>query len=570
MIYDNIQFAEEDSFNRYLLFKYLVKEYISNGATIIEAEEATKELILKHKDNLFTYHGLAYSLGSRNLEFFSLYFLQSVFVGEDKAPIAPIHSILWKEVQDTILDKTQVQQLEYTVCRGIGKSTFLTLCTAIWCAAYKYKSYILIASAIGDTASTFIRNIKLALQDNKKIEQAFGKLYDPVKFINNTEQIELSNKVMLQSISASSTLRGKSYGNKRVELLILDDYQKDDEVQTQDARDKKWKRFNDDVKYAMQKDNSTILAVGTVQNPDDFYSRLSKLPTWKYRSEKGVLVDDVDELFNTGLWGEFKTLLFDLKNEFRLDYAKEFYFQHREEMQYPLLWQSYWDCLDFALSYYENPASFKQEVQGDTTSMGEKRFKTVLTESPENINNHIFIKSMLCIDPASSTGAKADFSAFVVGSEADNSIKYIRKGEILKLDFDDYIDHVIELLLAYEDITHICIEKNLYMKTDVLRLKERIKQIPSLANRDLEFINEMQRKNKIDKIETIVGDVNMGRIIFNEEDLDAIEQLKEYQGEKSLHDDFADCLAEFCQRVIDIDIIHRIQFLDKRELFRGR
>lgn len=140
-----------------------------------------------------------------------------------------------------------------------GKSTFISLALAIWCSVYKYKFYTLIASAIGETASTFISDIKLALDGNTLTERAFGKLYDTKKCINNKEQIELTNKVMIQSISASSILRGKSYGNIRVELLILDDYQKDDEVFTADQREKKWKKYNDHAKYAIQKVNQQLL-----------------------------------------------------------------------------------------------------------------------------------------------------------------------------------------------------------------------------------------------------------------------------------------------------------------------
>lgn len=39
----------------------------------------------------------------------------------------------------------------------------------------------------------------------------------------------------------------------------------------------------------------------------------------------------------------------------------------------------FWNCLDMALSYYENPTSFKQEVQNDVNSIGEKWFKTIRT-----------------------------------------------------------------------------------------------------------------------------------------------------------------------------------------------
>jgi len=567
MIYDNIEFENNDKFNNYLLYKYLKQEYINNNATEDEATKATEELILKHKSNLYNENGLAYILGSRNLEFFSLYFLQNIFIGEDKALIAPIHSQIWKEVQDTILDKSNTQQLEYLMPRGIGKSTFISLATAIFVSVYKYKSYTLIASAVGDTAQSFIRNIKLALSGNTRIERAFGKIYDTRKYINNTEQIELANRTMIQSISASSTLRGKSYGNTRVELLLLDDYQKDDEVATADQREKKWKKYNDDAKYAIQKGNSTIIAVGTVQAPECFYSRLSLLPTWRVRNERGVLVDNVDDLFNGGLWLEFKTILFDIKEEFRLETAKEFYFQHKQAMQYPLLWQSYWDCLDYALSYYENPASFKQEVQGDTSSNGEKRFTTIIPELPEIIEAHSFNKTMLAIDPASSTGKRSDYSAFIVGSIADSTIKYVRKGEILKLEFDDYISHILELLKTYKEINTIYIEKNLYMGTDILKLKEKILTIPELSDKNYEWINEMQRSNKVDKINTIVGEVNFGRIIFNSEDTEAIGQLHDYQGEKSLHDDFCDVCAEFSNRINNIHVIQYIKFRDKKLLF---
>lgn len=582
MIFDNIEFPEPEKdtnreLDQYLIFKYLTIEYQKNGASLIEAQEEAQQQIINNQKNLYTKKGLCHWLGSKNIEFFALYFLQQIFIGEDKAPLAPIHSILWKEIQETILDKSNPQQLEYTLCRSIGKSTFITLVTSIWCAVYKYKRFIVIASAIGDTASTFIRAIKLALQDNKKIESAFGKLYDPSKFIVNAEQIELSNKVMIQSISASSTLRGKNYGTIRIELLIMDDYQKDDETQTKDQRDKKWKRYSDDVKFAIQKGSSTLLAVGTIQNDDDFYARLSRLPTWKYRSEKGVLVDDVDvdvdELYTTGLWGVFKALLFNLKDEFRLETAKEFYFQHEKEMQYPLLWQSYWSCLSFALEYYENPISFKQEVQGQSSLAENKRFTTIITEDPETIESHYPYKvTMLCIDPATSNKKRADYSAFVVGSisSENNNIIYVRKGEILKLEFDDYIDHVLELLKTYEDIVCICIEKNNYAGVDVLRLKEKIKDIPELKNRKLEWINEMQRDNKLQKIETIVGDICMGRIIFNSEDEEAILQLKDYQGSSTVHDDFADCVAEMAKRIINVQVIHRVSFLDKNKLFGRR
>ncbi|NFG25984.1 hypothetical protein FC777_02365 [Clostridium botulinum] len=551
-----------------LLVEYTYKYLKDNNYNHELALKRTKELIQKNESNLFDYKGYAYALGKESLEFFCMYFLHNIYVGEDKADLATIHKEIWQELQDAILTNNY-DKLEYLLPRGTGKSTFISLALAIWCSVYKFKTYTVIASAIGDTAETFIRNIKIALDGNKRIEKAFGQLYNSKKCIVNSEKIELMNKTMIQSISASSTLRGKSYANTRIELLLLDDYQKDDEVATQEQRDKKWKKFNDDVKFAIQKNNCTMVAVGTVQNDDCFYNRLRKLPTWKVRHEKGVLVDNVDELFETGLWEEFRKILFNKKeyDDNALDYAKEFYFQNEENMQYPLLWQSFWDCLDMAINYFENPVSFKQEVQGDTSAQGERRFKTIVDESEELIENHNFKVTMLAIDPANSLSKKADYSAFVVGSKSDNNIKYIRKAIIERLNFNDLCTKTIELLKQYKDITHVWIEKNLYMGTDVIKIKELIANDIELKGRYIQIENTMQHKNKIDKIDAIVPDVNMGRIIFTDSDEEAIKQMKDYVGANSTHDDMPDCVAECVNRLEEIKTLGTIKFVDVKKIF---
>lgn len=538
-----------------LLIQYLNKLY---------DEETTKKLLFQYRENYWGYHGLAWAVGRRSLSYFSLHFLNNVYLEEGNADIAPIHYQMWEEINDMILNKSHDKQV-YVLPRGTGKSLFGSLASSIWVSLYKHKTYTVIASAIGDTAETFIRNIKMSVDGNKRIEEAFGKMYDARKYINNSEKVEFANKTMIQSISASSTLRGKSYNNKRIEYLCLDDYQKDDETITSEQRDKKWKRFSDDVNYAMQKDNQTMIAYGTVQHKEDFYSRLTKAPTWKTRQEKGVLVDDIDELFNSGHWIEFKKLLTDKNNEFRLDYAKEYYLQNKAEMQYPMLWQSYWDCLDIALSYFENPVSFRQEMQGDVDNIGEKRFKTIITESAEEIENHEFKKTMLVVDPAGSgTKGNRDYYAFVVGSVGDNKVKYIRKGEIFRFDFNEYLEKILHYLHTYESITHVFIEKQTYSGGDVIRLKELIKEDKDIAARNITIINDHQHMNKDAKINLIVPDVNMGRIIFNSDDSEALEQLSDFAGvEFSVHDDFPDVVAQFSLEIDKLNKqVGKIQFLN--------
>jgi len=579
-------FPSDEARNKWLLYHYLKKSYTDAGISDEKAEELTDKRMIENSNNLFGYHGLAWQLGQISLEFFCMYFLQDIYLPKEDnaaAPIAEVHEELWKDIQESIIGNGP-EQLGRVLPRGTGKSAFGTLGPACWSVAYKHKIYILICSDIGSTAEKFIKDIKDNMLENSYIESAFGKMLDDKNrdFICNATQLEFTNRTFVEAISSTSPMRGRKYRNTRPDLIILDDYQSEDDVRTEEAREKKWKRYSDDVKFAKQrpvlrngkviKKGTVLMAWGTQQHKECFYSRLIKTPTWTFKKERGVLVDDVDEYFNSGLWLEFKKILNNYKNENRLEDAKEFYYQHQEEMQFPTLWSEFWDCLELALDYFENPNSFKQEVQGDVDSIGEKWFKTIRTENREEIENHNFIKTMLIVDPAAGGGRKNDYSAYMVGSVADNSLKYCRKGELAKInarkEFDKYVDHIIELLLEYEDITHVCIEKNTFNGADANQLEKKIRNHSLLKNRKIIIINETQRKNKDDKISTIIPYINRGEFIFCSEDEDFIAQIMEFAGQKySPHDDAPDVAAEFWIRIDQIKIPASLNFISRGSLF---
>jgi len=577
---------DENKQNLILLYTYLKKEY---------GESKSQELISQHKDHLFDYHGLAWSLGKRSIEFFCMYFLQNTFLPKETnaaAPIAKVHHETWEDIQESIKGNSN-NQIGRILPRGTGKSVFGTFAASVWSHCYNLKKYTLICSDIGSTAEKFISDIKNTLLENEYIKKAFGVLLNDrdKRYKCNSTQLELTNKTFIEAISSGSPMRGRKYDNCRPDLIILDDYQSEDDVRTEEARQKKWKRYSDDVKYAVQKavvrdgkiikQGTVLIALGTLQHKECFYSRLMKQPTWKFKNEKGVLIDDfidgegkkvngLDHYFNSGLWKQFRYILFNFKDVDRLDNAKEFYWQHQKEMQYPLLWAEFWDCLDQALSYYENPASFKQEVQGDIDSIGEKWFKVINTETRSIIETHTFIKTMLLVDPGATANVKSDYSAYLVGSQSDTNLKYARKAELAKInartDFDKYVDHMIDLLKEYIDITHVYIEKNTFNGADANQLELKINKDDVLKFRNITIINEQQKKNKDDKISTIIPAMNKGQIIFADEDTEFTDQIKEFAGQKfTEHDDAADITSEFANRIENIEVIQKVTLLDRRK-----
>ncbi len=590
------EFPSDEARNKWLLYHYLKKSYTDIGIPEGKAEELTENRILENSKNLFGFHGLSWELGAISLEFFCMYFLQDIYLPKEDnaaAPLADVHHEMWRDIQESVIGNGP-EQLGRILSRGTGKSAFGTLGPACWAVAYKHKTYVLICSDIGSTAEKFIKDIKDNMIENERIESAFGKLLDDRNrdFICNATQLEFTNKTFIEAISSTSPMRGRKYKNVRPDLIILDDYQSEDDCRTEEARAKKWLRYSNDVKFAKQrpivrngkivKKGTVLMAWGTQQHKECFYSRLLKSATWKFKKYKGVLIDDfinekgekvngLDHYFSTGLWKEFSDILNDFKNDDRLEDAKEFYYKHEKDMQFPTLWSEFWDCLELALDYFENPNSFKQEVQGDVDSIGEKYFKRLNTEERETIETHDFIKTMLCVDPAASGGANNDYCAFLVGSESSNGSKYARKAKLEKInarkEFDKYIKKMIDYLLEYEDITHVNIEKNTFNGADANQLEKAINDHPVLKYRNITIINEMQRKNKDDKISTIVPYVNNGTFIFAKEDSEFTNQLMEFAGQKfTVHDDAADVAAEFWLKIDTIKVVRKVKLLDRRRL----
>lgn len=204
----------------------------------------------------------------------------------------------------------------------------------------------------------------------------------------------------------------------------------------------------------------------------------------------------------------------------------------------------------------------------DSSKIGQRKFKSIKTETPEEIEKHNFKVTGLFVDPATSSKKTADYSAFCVGSLADNGFKYCRKGIIDRLEFEDYIKKIIELLKSYKNISFISVERNTYLGTDILKLKEIIAKDDELKNRHFEWDNPSQHQNKDDRINTIVGEVNNGQIKFNSEDIEATQQILDFCGCKySTHDDFCDVIATFSEKIGNIKTKQPIKFFDRSLLF---
>jgi len=564
----------EDTINQTLLYKYVKKLFPTKARQIMQ----------DNSNNLFGFHGLAYSIGKRSLEYFCMYFLQNTFVPKDDnlaRNLAPVHLEIWDELQRMFIDDLWDRE-EFILPRGCSKSTIINKALTTYLHAYKRSIYSIIIGNKEADSVQFIADTKKMLQ-NPYITKAFGDFFNKRDRTVNKQELELTNNTKIQAFSWGSSVRGTTYGSidgiVRPACIILDDVLSEDDVLNDGAKEKVLNKFYKEIAEVGDtevirdgikiKSASKFLVIGTPLSSTDFINTVSEDVTFKVFHRK-VVDFEVDDYFdNNEYWQHYKSLLFNdkLDKEDKDILLKEYYTKYRQEMIFPTIWEKY-ECDKLAQKFFTKRTAFMQELMCDCQNVGNRWFKSTRTQSVEDIESHVFDKTMLQCDPASSVNDKSDYSAMLVGSTcASNGFTYIRKGLLVKLSFSDLCNKMIEMLKAYKDITHISIEKNLYMGTDVLKLQELIALDAELRSRNFTFINKMQKTNKDEKIATIIDAVNTGQIIFNKEDKKPVEQLLEFSGQKfTTHDDFADCVAQFTIDIQTIEIIKAIKFYNRELL----
>lgn len=555
--YDGLEFDNNNLYDVYILKKYLIKHY---------GEKTAIKLIKKNNINV-----LAKALGEIDIAFFCLYFLQDIFVVKDSneaRELSKDHYELWQVANECFI-QDEYDKLNIICPRGFAKTTIFDLAISIWLVCYKKSKFTLIGAKKDDDATQFVDSIKKVFNENQRIISTFGKLIDRKKFKVNANEIEFSNGMYIRAVGSASSVRGANFKGIRPTTVIADDYQDEKDILTEETREKKYNRWTKEIEQVGDKAvyrkgkkikaATKIVSIGTVLHLDCLMSRLSRNRDYHTILKRAIILEEgqtVDDIFNSDLWRECKKIYFNDSLEDSKKEAEKYYKQYEEEMRFNVLWGEKWDCFkDLAIPYWENRLSFMSELMNDATSIGEKWFKSILTKSKEEIEDHKFIKTMLCIDPASTTKKKSDYTAMVVGSVATNGFKYMRELVLDKLEFNDYCQKVIDVLIAYPDITHIYIEKNTYQGADVVKIKELISKHPILKKRTLIFINEMQRKNKDEKISTIIDPVNNGQVIFVDDNKEFIDLILDFQGQAyTQHDDSTDITAECVNRLDNIKI----------------
>lgn len=231
------------------------------------------------------------------IEAFAGTFLSPLY--DDPVPTPAFHRECWK------LYTSDARQAAVVAPRKHAKSTALTHDYVLATALFRAQSYIVLVSSNEEMAIEHLGDIAHELRENEDLIAEFGiaELTTDAKtdiIVRCTDDYEFR----IIARGSGQKMRGRKWKGKRPGLVVCDDLEDDEQVETREQRAKFRRWFLRALKPVLRT-GGKIRVHGTILHEDSLLSRLVKDKTWKtlfYRAHAGF--DDFSEILWPEAWSE--------------------------------------------------------------------------------------------------------------------------------------------------------------------------------------------------------------------------------------------------------------------------
>lgn len=211
------------------------------------------------------------------------------------SPNAPFHREVWG------MYCSDHAQCAVAAPRGSAKSTSFTLVYGLAVLLFREQSYVVVLGSSEEMAAESIGEFYYELSENEDIIREFGIK----RFVTETKTdliVECNDGYQFRLIGRGpgQKIRGRKWRGKRPGLLLFDDVEDDEQVETKEQRSKFLHWFFRAAKQCIRL-GGKCRGHGTILNEDSMLANLMKNPEWLtkvYRAHKSF--DDFSEL----LWPE--------------------------------------------------------------------------------------------------------------------------------------------------------------------------------------------------------------------------------------------------------------------------
>lgn len=394
---------------------------------------------------------------------------------------------------------------------------------------YKHRTFIVVISETVTVAGAFIQWGNRQFKFNQKLIDDFGVLLHERASLNeldNKEEYVTQNGVKVMARGAGGQMRGMRFGSTRPQLMIFDDLEGEEDVNTKEQRAKMRNWFNEEALPAMDKVKGMALYVGTILCYDSLLDIVirkdRRFKSRRYKAVKSFAT-------NTDLWEEWRRLYL-ADDEDAAEVARAFYEANEAAMLEgtELLWGEYWTYYDFMIRLTNmGVKSFTQEYQNEPTDEERQIFKLdKFTFFDENMTfSHDNYEFYCGIDFAMGK-EKGDYSAIVtIAKNKATDVCYVIDVFNKRVHPREFIEVIIDKVRKYQ-YTNIAVETQMAQEFFADTLSDRLTELGYPAHSRLVSVKQRTRKEL--RIEAMSPDTENGKIRFMRSQTGLLEQYEKY------------------------------------------
>jgi predicted phage terminase large subunit-like protein len=172
-------------------------------------------------------------------------------------------------------------QVAFAAPRGHAKSTAITLAYVLASVCLRYKYYVVIAANTEEVANDFLHGIRDQLRDNAALRDSFGiKRLTTDGSTNAVVEFNDGHQARIRTKGAGQKVRGMLWKNTRPDLLVIDDLEDDEAVESADRRAKLKTWLLKALFPCVSKTRGDIRIVGTILHNDSALASLMDSAAW--------------------------------------------------------------------------------------------------------------------------------------------------------------------------------------------------------------------------------------------------------------------------------------------------
>ncbi|MDB5334893.1 MAG: hypothetical protein JWN70_512 [Planctomycetaceae bacterium] len=432
--------------------------------------------------------------------------------------------------------------------RSGAKTTWTSKLYTLYCICHDLEHYILL---IGDSSEQSYQNlaaVKKELEENQALAEYYPRACGAGRRWNQS-YIITNNDIKIEALGTRKKVRGRTHGPHRPGLIIIDDLENDEAVQSATQRTKVFKWLNRAL-LPCGSERCNVLFVGTALHPEDALQKIKNMPGWQFESFAALMRPPLRQ----DLWDQWRIKYRDFSVDTlrRQKTSREFYEAHRTEMDQgaELLWHEKEPLYDL-MTWREDKGetAFEAEKQGNAAATGATEFRSDLFSGSIWFDTWplLTLKAM-ALDPSKGQNERNDYSAYVWGGLAEDGKIYV-DANIARRDATRLVDDGISIYRDFRPHS-VGIESVMFQQLLVTIFRSRLQG----GNLIMPIRELYPHEQKVVRIRKLTPYLTSGQIKFRAGSLGAemlVDQLKWFP--TGQHDDGPDALQMLIELLQSMD-----------------